>query len=131
MSVEEEDEFEGRITKVVEQAITNRLHRLMVSVWLMIAGGVGSLIFLGVQWGTISTSLAANLKSDEEHYHDSTLHMPADKKFETFVTRTEWSSILRERERDVDLLQADVSRLNDKVDKLLEAMATLRTDSPK
>ena len=122
MSTIEEDEFEERITKVVEHAITNRLHRLMISVWLMIAGGVSSLIFLGVQWGTISTTVAANDKSDDEHHHDHSLHMPADKKFETFVTRTEWATIIRERERDVDDLHEDISRLDTKVDKLLDAL---------
>jgi hypothetical protein len=131
MSAEEEDEFEDRITKVVEQAITNRLHRLMVSVWFMIAGGVSSLVFLGVQWGGISTAVAANAESDTEHYHDEVLHMPEGKKYETFITRTEWSSILRERERDVDALRGDVARLNDKLDKLLEAIAGLRTAAVK
>lgn len=118
MDSHQQDEFETKIEHVVERCIDTRLKKLLISVWTMIIGGAGSLIFLGIQWGSIKTTVANNDKRDDEHHHDQGLHMPIDKKFETFVTRAEWAALIRERERDIDDLKEELMRVNVKLDKL-------------
>ena len=124
----EDDEFEERLQHIVEGCVESKLNEKgrKFFAWLvvMFLGSIGTLIYLGIQWGTLRAELTENIKSDNDHHRDASLHVPLDKKFETFVSRSEWAAIVREREKDYDDLKEDVSQLNTKLDRVMEMLRT-------
>ena len=86
-----------------------RLRKLMVAVWTMILGGLASLIFIGINWGTVTAKV-------QVHQSDSNLHMPADEKYRSFVTRADWLAMTVRRDDDIDDIKGAVLRLEAKLD---------------
>lgn len=107
------------IRREVQSCLDSKMRKLTWSVWSMIAGGIGSLIFLGVQWGTIKAQVSHNTKDDARHHSDHNLHMPADAKYQIFVTRAEWQSMVKEREKDAAEIKTAIERLGEKFDRLI------------
>ena len=129
MSPEQIEHLETLIGEKVDESVTRALdarqRKLFLSVWTMIVGGLGSLIFLGVQWGTLKTKVETNAAGDKDHHSDKSLHMPAADKYSTFITRTEWVTLMRERDKSYDELKAEISENNKKIDRLVEQIARL------
>lgn len=98
------------LEEVITAHIDARLRKLMVAIWLMIFGGLSSLIYLGVQWGAITTQVENHLAAD--------VHMRAADKYKEFVTRTEWQDGIRQRDVTLNEIKAALLRLEGKVDKL-------------
>lgn len=118
-AIEATENLEAEIPAIVGRELDARLRKLMVSVWVMILGGLGSLVFLGVQWGSLKEKVAANEKADSGHHHDISLHMGTAEKFATFVPRTEWTNRVVSQDRAMGEVKGSLDRLEDKVDKLL------------
>ena len=112
-----------QIRIAVEAALTRRINKLSYAVWSMVVGGVGALVFLGVQWGKIRNDVDTVKIDVEKHEANRDLHMPTDVKFQTFISRTEYLAIKNEREKALDKsileLKEAIVRLNEKIDQKL------------
>jgi len=125
MTREEQDHFEetmcARIDEAVDSKLDGKIHKLMWAVWVMILGGVGSLVFLGVQWGTIKTDVFHLTNENKAHHNNKEQHMPANEKYTTFVTREEWRVLMQQRDKNLEDMKGTVKRVEDKIDRLLES----------
>lgn len=134
MSPEQIENLENLIAEKVDESVTRALdtrqRKLFYAIWTMIVGGLGSLVFLGVQWGTLKTKVEENVKFDHNHHEDATLHMPAATKYSTFITRTEWVTLMRERDKSYDELKGEISENSKKLDRMLEQVARI-SSSPR
>ena len=111
MSDEDIDDLNEHIALAVQRELDGRMRKLFWAIWSMIIGGASSLIFLGVQWGSLKTTVT-------NHVEDSNLHMSANDKFQTFVTRTEWVTQLSHHNTVLAEIKDAVKANGEKIDKL-------------
>lgn len=113
------------MTKRVEYSLTWATPLLSVLNLVVLLGG-------GVWWGSaMHHRIAENNRGDERHHGDVSLHMPFEKKVETFLTRREYEKQVALRDRqyyelkkslaeDMGFLRSEIKEADKKLEKLLE-----------
>lgn len=74
---------------------------------------------------SFDAQLEANATADEAHHTSTDLHMPADRKFELFVSRGEYQAAQIARSSEMADLKAEVRRGNQMLSELLERISRM------
>ena len=111
-------EEDRTIEEVVTDVLNARLLKLMISMWVIGAGMVASLIFVGVEWGTVKTKLQANERADDAHHGDTSVHMGIESNYKTFISREEYVAAQANTTTAVSELKASMLRVESKLDAL-------------
>lgn len=114
--------LEALIRDILQNVLDDKLRRVVIALWVTVLGGTftgaGTLIYMGVQWGSLSYSIESNERTIRDHSQSSSLHIPADHLYQQFVTRSEWVTSDSRNRADVVEIKAGLHRVEDKLDKI-------------
>lgn len=96
-----------------------KMKKLLVWVIAMIMGGLTSIVSGAIAWGKLNAKVEAQYEHTHRHHMDMNLHMPADQKYATFMTKQEWSDLMVQRDAALRDLKDAIIRFEDKLDKRL------------
>lgn len=80
---------------------------------------------LNAEVRTFDSRLSANEQSDIQHHSNQDLHMPMDRKFAMFVSRSEYEATQVARSTELADLKAEVRRGNAMLSEMLERLSRM------
>jgi hypothetical protein len=80
---------------------------------------------LNAEMSVIQMQVMSNMDAGFNHHNNTDLHMPTDKKFDLFVSRSEYAATQSARVIELADLKLEIRRGNDMLSEMLERLARM------